>query len=528
MTSEEGWEERRRRGGTISKPRLFISSAFHGLDAIRERLGSWAEVAGYEAFLFERARTADEWNKLSPAGRERICLSEVDEADLFVGIFHRAYGSSKGLHEATVAFTDLEFFEAFRRGIPLKLYILEPFTPEPELESLLEIIRTVRPNSLVSCRTAAILQERIEADVDRHFGRSRFRNLQFDDFGSYFRRLLLSRRIHDDRTTGLRFLLDRYPNASTRFDDEFVRHQLAVAETLPSYSDKLNAIWAGFVHLFAVPWQENHRWLPLWNDALGAWDKASAWYGLHGFPLIGKLAANNTNLAVRALIASRGESDSLDALIHQDAEKTGTRQEWVELYDMGGSLASEYFSIAKRAPRFLQRRYFEKAARWCEVGYRAVAMEANLARESGITSIHGEILLRLGRTDQALRLLERSLQCRLDGQLGPDSTGWGKVCLGYAYFSSGRKSQGWTLVHEGADDLERFGSPGFLVRAKKRVALLNLRKGHIRTALRVFDEARALSERHQLRDQLADLDVLRPTPRRLIRSVMSIFPGKTH
>lgn len=526
VTPEEYTPDRERDGGTTSKPRLFISSAYHGLDAVRDGLRSWAEVAGYEAFLFERARKADEWNQLTPAGREQICLGEVDKADLFVGIFHRAYGSSKALHEATVAFTDLEFFEAFRRGIPLKLYILEPFDPEPELQSLLEIIRTVRPNSLVTCRTAAALQERIVADVDRHFGRSRLTSARLDDFGSYFRRLLLSRRIHDDRASGLRFLLDRYPSADNRFDHEFVQHQLALADTLESYADKLNTIWTGFAHLFAVPWQTNQRWLPLWNEALGAWDKASAWYGLHGFPLLGKLAANNTNLAVRALIASRGESDSLDDLIRQNADKTGVRQEWVQLYDMGGSLASEYYSIAKRAPRFLQRKYLEKAVRWCQVGHRAVAMEANLKREAGVSSIHGEILLRLGRRDEALRLLERSLQCRIDGRLGPDSTGWGRVCLGYAYCTSGRKIEGWALVHEGADELERFGSPGFLVRAKKRVALLNLRKGHIRTALQVIDEAKALSDKYQLRDQLADLEILGSVPGRLFRKVISLFSGK--
>jgi hypothetical protein len=136
----------------------------------------------------------------------------------------------------------------------------------------------------------------------------------------------------------------------------------------------------------------------------------------------------------------------------------------------------------------------------------AANMEPDFARDASLSSIHGEVLMQLGRREDALKLLERSLQMRIDGSLGADSIGWGKVCLGYAYCVYGRRREGTPLVEEGTTELEQFGSPGFVVRAKKRVAALELKRANIRRAFQVVDEAREIAEKHQLRDQLADLD----------------------
>lgn len=494
--------------GRPHRPRVFISSALgpegSEIRQARDDIHTWALSEGYDAFLFERARTRAEWDAMSPAMNERICLDNVDASDVFIGIFHNSYGGSHSLHLADVSFTDIEFFEAFRRNIPLKVYIYESLVAQPELMRLIQIVRTLVPDSVTRCRSLAALTKAIRRDLDAHFGK---RKEPADRFGQFFRRLLAARQRHDDRQNGIRLLLDEYPPTAGPPSRDRIEHDLALVPTLDSYSAQLDATWQVFRRLFAVPWRtnQNQDWRDLWDRALSTWDRPAAWYGLHGFTLAGKLAANNTLLAVRALTASDGESDSLPELVRIGSHNTGAPEVWVKLFATGGLLASEYYSIAKLAPWSLKRKYFRKADEWCQVALRADARSLDLNRRSGITSIRGQILMEIGPRSEAVALMEESLRCRVEGGLGPSEVAWGEVELGYAYFRTGRVSEGQRMLERGAAAVEKTGSPGFVVRARKRLIAMHLQRGRILQGLREAREAMEIAVKHDLTDQIRDL-----------------------
>lgn len=180
--------------------------------------------------------------------------------------------------------------------------------------------------------------------------------------------------------------------------------------------------------------------------------------------------------------------------------KTGTREEWISLYATGGALASEYYSIAKQAPRSLKVHYFAKADRWIAVAERTFAKEPNQKREAGLASIRGHILLEWGRDAEALPLLERSLHLREEATLGASSVGEAKVDLGYAHYVAGRRREGERLLIEGLGELERHGAPGFLARAKRKVAAAYPRDWAFRKALRELVQVKDLVDTHDLDD----------------------------
>jgi hypothetical protein len=359
----------------------------------------------------------------------------------------------------------------------------------------------------VRCRSLSALKANVQRDVEQHFRRHRVH--LSSRFNQFFRQLILARQQHDDKKHGMRLLLDDYPSTIAPFDPDRANEELSLVGSLASYDAQLNATWQVFRRLFAAPWRTNHQWLDIWDRALSTWDKPAAWYGLHGFTFAGKLAANNTLLAVRALAASKGESESLADLIQRGADQTGSPEGWVKLFETGGSLASEYYSIAERAwPLSLRRKYLIKADDWCQVAERADAKNTNLKRRASVASIRGQVRMQLEDRAEAVRLLEESLRCRIAGELGPDSVGWGQVALGYAHFQAGRRVQGQRLVEEGTATLEQSGSPGFVVRAKKRLASIHVKRGHFGAALREVREARSICVKHGLRDQLDDLGSL--------------------
>jgi hypothetical protein len=480
---------------------VFLSSAWYGLDAIRCSLAGWLERRGYNTFVFEKFKEAAEWKALLPSTCEAICLDHVSHSRLYVGIFRTTYGSSARDHNADMAFTDLELFEAFRAGVPMRLYLLADAVPDSRLTALLMLVDTVLPGALVRVKSEADLRNLVERDIDIYFGRTNLLTIPPSRFERYCRALIVHRKADDDRDEGLRFLLDRYPAPELPFDPDLVRAELGEIRVLQSYQVRMNATWQVFQRLFHVPWRRNHDYLDLWEEALGLWETAAAWRGLHGFIYAGRLAADNTLVAVRVLRASAGELASLAELMHKGETRTGTREEWISLYATGGALASEYYSIAKQAPRGLKTHYLVKADSWITVAERTFARGPDKKREAGLASIRGHIFLEWGRVAEAIPLLQRSLHLREEAGLGASSVGEAKVDLGYAYYLVGKRREGERLIAVGLDELERHGSPGFLARAKRKAARVYTRGLAFGKALHELVEVKDLVAAYDLNDQ---------------------------
>ena len=231
---------------------------------------------------------------------------------------------------------------------------------------------------------------------------------------------------------------------------------------------------------------------------------------------MGKLGAENPWLAVRALMASRGETDSIKRLLSAGSEKTGATEEWISLYGLGGALASEYYSIARNVsiPSF-KKHYLEKADSWINVAERTYKMERNLRRQAGLTAIRGHIFLESGRTEEAAEVFDLNLRLRKEAGLSLASMAEAKADLGYAYTLLGRTREAESLLLEGVNDLEASGSPGFVVRAKKKLAVFYFRRLALKKCLQQLVEAEAICENHKILDQLKELRFLRRIPQRI-------------
>jgi Domain of unknown function (DUF4062) len=130
----------------VTRRKVFVSSVYWGLQDVREDIYKWASSNGYDAWVFEKSDPL--LGQTPPANIQRVCLRHVDESALYIAIFNKGYGSSAKSHLANVSLVDLEFFEAFKEGKPIRAYILEPFTPEPELAAFVEIVSAVIPGSV--------------------------------------------------------------------------------------------------------------------------------------------------------------------------------------------------------------------------------------------------------------------------------------------------------------------------------------------------------------------------------------------
>jgi hypothetical protein len=140
-------------------------------------------------------------------------------------------------------------------------------------------------------------------------------------------------------------------------------------------------------------------------------------------------------------------------------------------------------------------------------------METNLKRQAGLCAIRGHIFLGLGRTQEAGEVFDLNLRLRREAGLSPASIAEAKADLGYAYTLLGRKSEAERLLLEGVTDLEASGSPGFVVRAKKKLALFYFHRLNFKSGLQQLLEAEAVCERHHINDQLKELRFLRYLPK---------------
>ncbi|MBW2075843.1 MAG: DUF4062 domain-containing protein [Deltaproteobacteria bacterium] len=484
---------------------IFLSSAWYGLNTIRSGLADWLERRGYNAFVFEKFKDEAEWKALLPAAREAICLDHVSRSRLYVGIFRATYGSSARDHTADMAFTDLEFFEAFRSGVPMRLYLLADVKPDARLTALLTLVETVLPGAPVRVTSEANLRDRLERDIDIHFGRRTPLVVPPSRFERYSRALIVHRKADDDRDEGLRFLLDRYPAPELPFDPDLVRAELEQVRILRSYQARMNATWRVFQRLFHFHWREAHDYLDLWDEALGLWATAAAWRGLHGFIVAGRLAADNTLVAVRVLRASAGERASLAELMRKGQTRTGTREEWIRLYGTGGALASEYYSIAKQAPRSLKTHYLTKADSWIAVAERTFAIEPNQKREAGLASIRGHIFLEWGRVAEAIPPSRTKPSSSRGGGARRILRGRGEGRPWLRLLPRRQASRGRAPIVEGLSELERHGSPGFLARAKRKAARAYMRGWAFRKALHELVEVKDLVETYDLNNQGRDV-----------------------
>lgn len=503
--------------------KVFLSSVYFGLEDLREELYLWGKKEGYDIWIFELVKTEDEWLKVKAPSTQAILIQEVREADFYIAIFNGRYGESRNHHYSDVSYTDLEFFEAFKNDKPIKCYCLEPFEPEYRLKTLLKIVENLIPNALSRYQSKRELIESIKKDIEEFF-RQRKRltlpNIKIaSSFDKFTNKCVLDRQIYDDQEGSLKLLITEKESIFSAINDFAIETEILSIKKIESYQGQLHKALSIINILSSVPWYKNEhsKYLKLWDMVLSIWDKASAWYGLHGFVYFGKLAANNTSIAIRALIASQGESTNLKKLILTSADKTGCKDEWVNLYSLGGSIASEYYSISQMVfSKKLQEKYLFKAKDWVDVAERTYQMEQDWNKQANTSSIKGQILLRLGNSSEAIKVLEESLYIRQTYLLKDNYVAVGKSNLGYAYLKCGLPQKAEKLLLESLEILEKLKDKGFCVRTKVKLAEFYFSKREVQKGLRQLAEAEAICRKYGVKSRLDKYKFLLNVPKKII------------
>ncbi|CAG1005673.1 hypothetical protein PHYC_03252 [Phycisphaerales bacterium] len=490
--------------------RVFLSSILADplLVDLRNSLVEWGAAQGIDVWAFENRRSKSAWDRESAASAERICLNEVRVTDLFIGIYRAAYGSSAASHQAALGLTDLEFFEAFRRGRVIRFYVIEAHDPlDPRLEDLLRVIHQLSPQAFGGRGSTSAIGEIIKSDILAHFNRHPF-GAPISRSSALFQRYVASawqERHALDLTPG-RFNLLSLGTTAVRPSPMFIRSRLSAAVELQRHDDRLPVLLSAAHSLLGAPYEEceDAELLGLWDSSLAALEQSSAWMGLHGMPWNGRLAILNSLLAVRAILAGAREVASLENPQHLITRKAGAREEWLNLLATAGSVGSEYYSTAKISPPRRQLAYLNRAMNWLLVAQRRHEIQPDPQWMAGIASIRGHV--RIARQDpiESIRTdFELSYRLRREGGADDRSIYEAMVDLGHLCTIAGQWRRAEQLLVEGVAGLERTKGEGFAARAKMQLAEFHRRRGHLFAMVRQIREADAICQLHGMADREA-------------------------
>jgi tetratricopeptide (TPR) repeat protein len=194
------------------------------------------------------------------------------------------------------------------------------------------------------------------------------------------------------------------------------------------------------------------------------------------------LAAVNTIVALRERL-SRGVDDEVGV--------QGTY----------GSIASEYYSIAKLVPSRHDRR--QLLARALKNVSFAIGREQ--PHPSGLLAIRGSVRLAMGEVRSAVEDYEECLRTRVHRGEDLGRVGEAEVELAMGYLREGRIWKVRGLLEQGVDNLRASDRPAFLVRALRKLSVFYTIILRRRQAGEVFREALDLASRRELEGQVSQI-----------------------
>lgn len=388
------------------------------------------------------------------------------------------YGSSVFGATESVSFLETEIYQAALFHNNIRFFLMEPFNPEGKLKGLLEMVRTLRPGIVPEkAQSESVVLDGIkralaETPRRRHPWAISVKKLVGE---LAFRR--------GDPKPDIQFFDKVFRPVSDKPDRDHIRVLLDGLAGEKSIEKRLTRTWIALRELCAAPYDAPKfaEYLPLWNEILGVWSSAAAWYGLHGHLYAGRLAAVNSQISIRERMDWRAERHDSEHYIQ------GTK----------GARASEYYSMAKLLPSQSQRaHYLQLAERDLEDALHSIQDEP-----SGYLAIRGHVRLMQGDARKALADFEEVRRLR---EAAGDVKGFGESLadVGLAHMRLGNLPLALKLLREGVTNLEDGGSPTFAIRAKKRLAQALLLSGHPIQAVRHLSAAHETALENHIYDQI--------------------------
>jgi hypothetical protein len=470
---------------------IFFSSALtdsHGLKPrIRELVEKAVPKKGVGAneyrpvWMSEDFRALDRNSSLGPLETVQLCLDGVRESECVVAVLTGRHGTKVNIEkvgEVPATFLETELFEAALLGKPAFIFILDGYTPEPGLESLLDLLQPFFPNmNRVPVSEAEVLRQ-VESLI-RHYERPRWLRPLFTPPKLRETVQALARRRHrpyDVHTElpSLRFLEDPHDPTLPRPDPGNVELLLERASRVETEQERLTLLWFAIRALTGAPFTDPRfsDLAYLWDRALGAWTSAAAWYGLHGHLELGCLAALGSICEIR-------KNAGMATLPH-------------------GALASEYYSIAGLTT---SQELFALALKHIEE-----AISESKANSANAIAIRGSIYRKTGHLSAAIADYETVAESRREQ--GGAAYGEALNELGYAQMLNWNMKQGINSMERGLELLNQQPPGGFTIRAMRKLALGYARGGRLLSAADLSAAAHDLAFKLGAYDQIGRLERL--------------------
>lgn len=489
---------------------IFLSSARSNevLAEVRDELGQWARDEGIDLWRFDDPGTPKEfWDKLGFAGSAAACLQQVDDCDLYIAVFHGAYGGSRYSHAASVALTDLEFFEAVSQGKKIRYYIIEPHEPEGELRALLTMVKTVAHGAFGGAGSVGYVLRLIKEEITRHLARPDPRvPWVARGFRKYQAGLVSLRRNELDSMHGLQVLPENLPMVTNRLGVDELEQVLASVTELEERSERENHLTALLPELATVPYTDRacSPFYSVWDHYCEGWLRATAWRGHHNALRMGRLAMLNTQMVVRCSLAGGADRQQLVTGNVPSAGRIGDRAPWIRVFNLGGALGSEYYSLAKeQVDRRVKERFLRRGLEYLHIATRVDRLIPNDERDrffAGLAAIRGHIYLELSDTTlDPIVAFEESLKLREATDASVASIAEAKTDLGHVMVRQGLSKRGHALLLDGVEQLELQMAGGFAARAKLKLGEAYLRRGSIENAVQQVLEADAICKFHKIK-----------------------------
>ncbi len=469
--------------------KVFFSSCFE--DPLEERMHIRDRVAALNTPESKHVWLAEDFDVLKPTAstpplqKALFCVEGVRQSDAYCAVVRHRHGSGVEVsptERVQTSYFELELFEAALLRKPAYVFLLRGAEPDERITSLLHLLAPALPglrwSPLSEDEIFARVSEMLESQL-----RPRLAARLAHAAGSY--RLMSNQltgtrhRQYDVRTEApaIQFMGGWRDEAMAPPERDVVERVLDRAESEQGYQAKLVLLWTAIRELMggALDGPASHELLPMWERALGSWNSAGAWYGLHGHPLMGCLASLSSLVSVSDRLGRGGRPH--------------------------GAFSSEYYSIAKNVGSSRLK------AAVLAMSLRHIDASFEEGETSGKLAMRGSILNVMGDRAHAIEDYERVVYLRDYCEPATYAErGDARTELGFALVLAGRRRRGLELMEQGVSLLEKGGTSGFLVRAKRKLGRAYLVSGSLRQAASTLAEAFDLATQIGALDQISRID----------------------
>lgn len=416
-------------------------------------------------------------------------IRRVREANIFICVLGgKRHGSpiKIDLRPSAVSFFEIELFQAALLEKEVHLFVRDDFVPEPRLQRLLEILRFAFPEWFNQQRlTDQQITERVKRLVGKE--RRKFFLNPFNAIRAPINRLVQALYIARGRNSfnsPLLFLDEEFETRVSFPDQQIIISLQKQITTELNEEKRLSRLWIALRELMSAPYTnlKDHTILFQWNEILGKWASAGAWYGLHGDMPLACLAALNSMVKVRQQL---GRLSIKNVASEQTAYP-------------GGALASAKYSIAKRL--------FVKADRNTRLNEALNDIQQSLKLsvnfdDSGLRAIKGSIFRQLGRVTEAISEYDAVLKIRHKKAASDASIGEAMSELGFGYLRQWNLPKGLQYCKEGVALMRNGASAGFLARGLRKLSLAYLVNGKLLKAHDAWHESKKVASKYGAFDQ---------------------------